>query len=214
MFRIFLAVILISFSWASYSQAMVLIDPVTNRPFNTDKYSAVRGTPFLNENWQKGSAISQRGIYQNLELKLDAYENVLYFNKEDVPYEFQENIISFQTFSNGDTLKYLKGISASNLKPGQYVQVLAEGKINFYRSDIKTISEMSEINAGIVKSFITSTRYFINRDGKTELVKLNKDILAYMKDKEDRVNDFMDSNKISAKKEADFKKIITFYNGL
>ena len=209
-----LFLIAVVFSSTLFSQQLILIDPVTNRSFNTDKYSSVRGTPFLNESWQQGFATSTRGTYKSLELKLDAYENRLYFNKNDVPYEFQEDILSFTLINAGDTLHFRKGITGSNLKANEYVQVLSEGKISFYRSDIKSISEMSEINAGMVKSFITSTRYYISKDGKTELVKLNKDILDHLKDKEDQLKEFMDTNKLSAKKEADIQKIVNYYNSL
>lgn len=197
------------------SAQMVLHDPVTGRTFDADKYSATRGTPFLFEKWMPGTATSDRGVYPNLELKLDAYNNVLYFNRDDQPHEFMDHIKSFTLRSGTDTLYFKKGITGSNLKADQFVQVLADGNLGFYRSDIKTISEMSEINAGIVKTFNTSTRYYILKNGATQLVKLNKgDILEYMKDKEDKVKEYMDSNKIQGKKENDLVKIIRYYNSL
>ena len=195
------------------SAQMVLHDPVTGRTFDVERYSSTRGTPFLFEKWLPGTATSERGIYKNLELKLDAFTNTLYFNRNDELYEFIEQIKSF-TIISGDTLYFKKGLSGNNLKPDQYVQVLAEGKVNFYKSEIKSITEMSEINAGMVKTFISSTRYFISKDDKLEMVKLNKDILDFMGDKKDQIKDFMDSNKISAKKESDFVKIIRLYNSL
>jgi hypothetical protein len=212
--KIFILSLLI-FSLLTGSAQLVLHDPVTGRTFDADKYSSTRGTPFLFEKWMPGTATLDRGIYTNLELKLDAYNNLLYFNRDDQPHEFIDQINSFTLISGNDTLYFRKGITGSNLKADQYVQVLADGKLAFYKSDIKSISEMSEINAGIVKTFTTLTRYYINRNGKTELVKLNKgDILEYMKDKKDMMEEYMNANKVQGKKEADLVKIIRYYNRL
>lgn len=198
-----------------YGQVMVLHDPVTARSFSTEKYSAIKGTPFLYDKWTPGSATSARGTYKDLQLKLDAYENILYFSKDEFTFEFQETIKSFTLIIEGDTLHFKRGLTGSNLKANQYVQVLTEGKLSLYRSDIKSISEMSEINAGMVKTFISSNRYYIGTDDKLELVKLNKgDIFEYFKDKEDKVKAYMDANKIGTKKEADFAKILKYYNTL
>ena len=196
-------------------QAMVLHDPVTSRTFNTSRYSEIKGTPFFNEDWLPGTATSPRGIFKNLKLKLDAYSNTVYCNKDDEAYEFEDEITGFTLVKAGDTLVFRKGLTGSNLKPVQYVQVLSEGKVSLYRSDVKMISEMSEINAGMVKTFMNSTRYYIVKDGKTELVKLNKsDIMKFLEDKEDQVKEYIDKNKIGTRKENDFAKILNYYNSI
>ena len=67
----------------------------------------------------------------------------------------------------------------------------------------------------MVKTFISSVRYYISKDGKTELVKLNKgDMLEFMDDKKERIKEFMETTKNQGKKEVDFVKIIRFYNSL
>ncbi len=198
----------------AFSQDMVLHDPVTGKSFSSEKYSEIRGTPFLYDKWIPGTATSARGIYKDLQLKLDSYNNILYFYKDETPYEFQEPIKSFMLI-NPDTLRFKKGISGSGLKADQWVQVFTEGKIGFYRSDIKLVSEMSEINVGMVKTFTNSSRYYISKDGKTELVKLSKgDIFEHIKDKEDQVKAYIDANNIGTKKEGDFAKILRYYNSL
>jgi hypothetical protein len=212
--KLFYICILSLVTTSVFSQGMILHDPVTGRVFKADKYSAIRGTPFLFDKWLPGSASSERGTYHNMQLKLDAYDNVVYFNKNDEPYEFQEKIVSF-TLVDPDTMYYRKGITGPGLKPEQFVRVLVEGKLGAYKSDIKMVSEMSEINSGMVKTFTGSTRYYISKDGKIELVKLNKsDIFEFIKDKEDKVKEYIDQQKISTKKEADFVNILKYYNSL
>lgn len=201
------------------AQVIQLYDPIANRTFDTERYSGIRGTPFLVDKWQKGSVLTVKGIYQNLELKFDAYENKLYFNKNDESFEFQDPIISFTFIPNpSDTslnMKYIKGLSGSGLTPNQFVKVLAEGKVSLYRSDIKAVSEMSEINAGMVKTFANVTRYYVVKDKVTQLIKINKsEIMNLVKDQEAKIQAYISEHKISIKNESDAAEILFYYNQL
>lgn len=171
------------------------------------------------DKWIKGSASVDSGTYNNLDLKLDAYENTLYFNKDDQPYEFQANVKRFVLMPNGgdsSTFQYFtKGISGGGLKRDQYVQILADGNVSLYRSDFKLLSEVNEINVGVVKTFNTSTRYYIKKGDEIKVVKLSKkEIMPFLADKENEVQAFIDQNKIGTKKESDFAMIINYYNSL
>lgn len=42
-----------------------------------------------------GTATTPRGIYQQLELKFNVYDNTPFFNKDEETFEFQDEIISF-----------------------------------------------------------------------------------------------------------------------
>jgi len=201
-------------AYSLQAQIIIMQDPVSARTFNGDKYSGMKGSPFLYDKWIPGAVTTAKGIYPNLELKLDAYSNILYHKKNDEPYEIQDEIKSFYLVAS-DTLYFKNGLSGKTLTPGQFVQVLTEGKISFYRSDIKLISEMSEINSGMIKTFITATRYFIIKDGQTALIRLNKnEVFELMKDNEAKVKSFIEEHKIPVKKEADFTRILQFYNSL
>lgn len=201
------------------AQVMQLYDPIANRAFDSERYSGIRGTPFLVDKWQKGSVLTSKGVYQNLELKFDAYENKLYFNKNDESFEFQDPIISFTFIPKpSDTslnMKYIKGMNGSGLTPNQFLKVLVEGKISLYRSDIKAVSEMSEINAGMVKTFANITRYYVVKNNVTQLIKISKaDLMNLMKDQEAKVQAYMNEHKISLKNESDAAEILFYYNQL
>jgi hypothetical protein len=201
-------------AYSVQAQIIIMQDPVSARTFNGDKYSGMKGSPFLYDKWLPGAVTTPKGIYPNLELKLDAYSNLVYHKKNDEPYEIQDEIKSFYLLAS-DTLHFKKGLSGKTLAPGQFVQVLAEGKVSFYRSDIKLISEMSEINSGMIKTFIAATRYFIVKDGQTILVRLNKnDIIEYLGDQQEKVKAFIEENRIAGKKEVEISRIIDFYNTL
>jgi hypothetical protein len=197
----------------------ILQDPVTGRVFNSDKYSAVKGSPFLFDEWIKGSVTTPQGVYKNLELKLDSYTNTVFFKSSDEPYEFRDKVIGFTLMPRpGDSSTYLNfknGISGNGLRPDQFTQVLAEGKLSVYKADIKLVADVNQINQGVIKTFTTSTRYFAMKDNVLQTVKMNKaSIYELIKDKEQQIDSFVAQNKLSTRKEADLVKIVQYYNTL
>ena len=199
------------------AQVMILHDPVSATMYSSTKYSGIEGSPFLSDKWSKGYVKVSAGIYKDLELKYDAYENTLYFNRDDHPYQFKENVQEFiitpQPLDSATHIRYKKGITGSMIKPDQFLQVIGEGKLSIYRSELKLVSDVNQINQGIIKTFTTSTRYVAVKDGTTQLVRLNKqDLLNLMNDKKSEVEKYADQNSLSFKKEWDVKMIVNFYN--
>lgn len=201
------------------AQDAILIDPVTSHTFDSQKYVEINGTPFLVDQWITGSVKVPRGIYKDQRLKFDVYNNTLLFQKDDKPYEFYEPVQEFilmpRPADSSSYMRFVNGISASGLKPEQYVQVLASGKLSFYRSDIKLVSDMNEINKGIVKTFNNSTRYYFKNEAQTQIMKLSqKEILALMEDKKTQIDEYVSKNKPSFKKEKEVAELVKYYNSL
>jgi hypothetical protein len=218
--KLLFTVLSVCFCLALYSQRMVLHDPVSARVFNSTKYSDISGSPFLRgDQWIKGSVITNQGMYQNLELKLDAYSNILHFNKEDKMYEFEDYVKAFILMPNpsdSSTYQYYqKGLSGNGVRADQFLQVLSEGKTGLYKLETKMLSEINQINQGVVKSFTNATRYYILKDGTLEQIRLTKaEVLGATSDKKDLVQAFIESNNISWRKDTDVAKIFRYYNSL
>jgi hypothetical protein len=218
--KIYLSILLcISFFANIQAQNMQLFDPVANRTFNTEKYTDIRGVPFLFDKWIKANVYNDKGVYEGLEIKYDLYENKLYFNKNDQSYELQDNVLNFVLFPKaGDAssaMYYKKGFKGSGLNESQYVQVLADGNIQLIKSDVKSLTEMSEINAGMVKTFATTTRYYIINKAETKIVRLNKsEILPYLQDKDAQIQTYITEKGLNLKKDADLIALIKYYNTL
>jgi hypothetical protein len=216
---IFLWSILFLNSQIIFSQILALEDPVSASVFGAEKYAGINGAPFLYDKWVAGTATVSRGTYKNLELKLDSYSNILYFNKDDIPNEFKENVTHFTLMpevSDSSTYEYYrKGISGPGLKIEQYVRILFEGDLSFFKSEIKLVTDVSQINTGIIKTFNTSTRYYIMKDNLARIIKLNKkEVLEVLKDKEDKIQFYITEKKLSLKKEPEFIELIKYYNSL
>lgn len=218
--KLLASALLLAVTLTAQAQEMVLNDPTTARMFNTEKYSEVKGTPFFIDKWMEGSVSIDKGTYPRLLIKYDVHENQLLFSSHDMSYQFADPVYSFVLKPNpadsSSFMYFIKGISGNSLKEDQFVQVLAKGRLSLYRSDIKQVSDLNEINKGTIKNFSTVTRYYAKKEGAVStLIKLNKqEVLDLVKDKEAAIQQFIDANKISLKKEGDVAKLIRHYNTL
>jgi len=216
--KIFIAFILMLLFQTSQAQLLQLQDPVSSKNFNPDKYAGIRGTPLFQDKWIHGSVVTSKGIYPDLELKIDLYDNILFFNKEDASFELLDQIVSVKLFPKWpDTLQqiiFVKGMSQNGLRPEQYVQALVgTGAIQLYRSDIKQVTEMSEINAGMIKTFANTSRYYIKKGDQLKLIKLNKEeIMPFLMDKEAELNSVIEAKRLNLKKESDIIQLVQAYN--
>ena len=216
--KVFIAFILMLVFQTSQAQLLQLQDPVSSKNFNPDKYAGIRGTPLFQDKWIHGSVITSKGIYSDLELKIDLYDNILFFNKEDASFELLDQIFSIKLFPKWpDTIQqliFVKGMNQNGLKPEQYVQALVgTGTIQLYRSDIKQVTEMSEINAGMIKTFANTSRYYIKKGDQLKLIKLNKEeIMPFLMDKEAELNSVIEAKRLNLKKESDIIQVIQAYN--
>lgn len=202
----------------SQAQLLQLQDPVSSKNFNPDKYAGIRGTPLFQDKWIHGSVVTTKGVYPDLELKIDLYDNILFFNKDDASFELLDQIVSVKLFPKWpDTLQqfiFVKGMSQNGLRPEQYVQALVgTGAIQLYRSDIKQVTEMSEINAGMIKTFANTSRYYIKKGDQLKLIKLNKEeVMPFLMDKEAELNSVIEAKRLNLKKESDIIQLIQAYN--
>jgi len=216
--KVFIPFILMLVFQTSQAQLLQLQDPVSSKNFNPDKYAGIRGTPLFQDKWIHGSVVTSKGIYPDLELKIDLYDNILFFNKEDASFELLDQIVSVKLFPKWpDTLQqiiFVKGMSQNGLRPEQYVQALVgTGAIQLYRSDIKQVTEMSEINAGMIKTFANTSRYYIKKGDQLKLIKLNKEeIMPFLMDKEAELNSVIEAKRLNLKKESDIIQLVQAYN--
>ncbi len=218
--KVFIALLLTLALQNAQAQILQLQDPVSSKNFNSDKYAGIRGTPFLQDKWNRGIVITNNGVYNDLELKIDLFDSKVYFNKNEDPFELLDPIVGLKLYpkwpDTSAAISFMRGINQNGIKPEQYVQILVgSGAIQFYRSDIKQLSEMSEINAGMVKTFANTSRYYIKKGDQYKLIKLAKEeVVPFLQDKEEAVNGIIADQKLNLKKEGDIVKLLQAYNRL
>ena len=218
--HIITALLLITLLNSSQAQIpMPIHDPLTYRSVAVEKYSGVKGSPFAFETEMKGLVTTDKGSYEVENLKYNCYDNVLQYTKNEEVFEITDAILFFQFYAKpGDavpTINFERGFTGSGIKADQFARVLSNGKTKFIRLDTKSLTEMNEINAGVIKTFADVTKWYIVRGSSASLVKLNKtDITALLTDHADEVQQFINSQSLNLKKEEDCSKLIKYYNSL
>ncbi len=193
-----------------------LTDPVSSKMFSMERYGGTKGSPFLVDKWLKGSVTVGRGIYKDLDLKYNVYDNILLFNKDDDAYELTDDIISFTLMPKPDDVStyivFRKGITGPEFKADQYVQVMTEGPhASVYKLPQKFLSEKSEINAGMVKTFADNAKYYIKNKTNTRYVKLNQaEILSALSDQEAKLKTYIEDHKLKFRKDADLVELVKY----
>lgn len=196
-----------------------LQDPLSSKFFTIEKYGATEGSPFLFKSWMQGTVTTPKGTFENLQLKVNVYDNMLVFNKDDQAFEMQEEVTGFtlkpEDGKNNSVMTFRKGVTGADIKSNQFVQVLTTGKATVYKLPTKQVSEVSRINAGVIKTFTDNNKYYIEIDKRVQFIKINKDdIVNALEDKADQLQTYMNTKKINPKKESDLIEIVNYYNTL
>lgn len=233
MIRILLLIFLLYYQWSfgqlefknsNLGRTMEFTD--LNRRSLLKKYDPeITGSPFINSDWVLAKITLSKGNETGpISVKLNIENNELYFRdstgKEMIAIEGLVKKIDCFNFYSKDSIRYVfksgyPGIDKQN--ENYYYQVLTEGKIELLARRFKYIRVVKdELSGEITKEFV---------DGIVVLyISINNIIHAYhptksfvislLKDKEQSINIFIDTNKINFKKIPDLIKLFNYYNGL
>ncbi len=200
------------------TSAQFISDAATGRPLYQSSDPTIEGMPFYNKVWNSGIIRTTRGMeYNNLQLKYDIYTRVLVFNVNDSMYRFTEPVKEFELLGmNQKVARFINSSLVHNLLPGDFVQELAKGKVNFYKHYKKVIVEIAAYNSvkGIKQFEDKNTFYVIRDNNLTEVTLSKKSLEEKLKDKWQEVSSYMEKNQLSAKSEAGWMAAIQYYNGL
>lgn len=191
----------------------------SKKDFNHDRYSDIKGLPYLLKDWAIGSVKSSNNVEKKgLMLNFDEIRNQLLIKgSNDELMNVFPPAIEFSISDNNVSRIFKLGYaptSATDLN--SFFEVLVDGKIQFLKRNKKGISENKEYSGNVVKSITDDIRYFmVIHNNEPIQVKLDqKSILPLLTDKESEVADYLKSSKLNLKKQEDIIKLIRFYNTL
>jgi hypothetical protein len=195
---------------------------VSGTPFSNYKYiRVVSGSPYFNEDWMKGIVIISNGARARCDfIKLDLLTgDLLYKDSTDnelvattpvkqltltEPVSGKECVFLNSSFLN------LTGEDVSG-----WYEVLESGTVLLYKKIKKSVSESKPYNSATTEQTINTTnQYFVVVGKSITPVKKPKDIVAVLADKENLLNQFISSNKLNGKTDADFSAVVAHYNSL
>ena len=185
----------------------------------------ITGTPFINDNWAFAKITLSGGKEINqLPIKLNIESNELYFldstGKEMIAVEGLIKKIDYLNYSPKDSIRYVFKSGYPNIdkqNENYYYQVFTEGKIELLAKKLKYIRvDKNELSGEVSRNFVEAAIIlYVYANNIIQAFYPNKGfVISLMKDKEQAINMFVDTNKINFRKTMDLIKLFNYYNGL
>ncbi len=183
----------------------------------------ITGSPFINNNWVPAKIILSRGKEIGpLPIKFNIESNELYFldstGKEMIALEGLVKEIDCIDYYSKDSIRYIfkSGYpSIDKQTENYYYQVFTEGKIELLARKFKYVRvEKNELSGEISKDFVDgSIVLYVYADKIMQVFHPTKNfVISLLKDKEQAMNTFIETNKTNFKSIPDLIKLFNYYN--
>ncbi len=194
------------------AQIAVSGDLIGGTPLTGQAYMNVKGSPYLLENWEKGSVTVASGKkFENLDLKFDQVINQVIFQDADGNMKaFSQPIVAFTIGKDASEHLFKRGLD------GIFYEQLVEGKVTLWKKNHKTIiDEKPYGSASIQRNVLNNNTYYVGEIAQLTRIKNDrKSILELLSDKAAEVEAYMKKEKLNTKTESDLIRIFFYYNGL
>jgi hypothetical protein len=192
-----------------------------NRAYKEKADNSVEGNPMLFDDWRAGEVILKNDEKYVLgKINMDASADKFLYSKNDTVFEFSDNVKEIKIYSQDHSDNAASDMVFRNdIFPtaGDFVQVLAAGKITIYQEYDKK-PEGENYSNGIVnnsRKYVLHTTQSALVNKKIVPVKFSSSTLDELtSDKKDQVEAYVKENKLKPKKEDDFLKAINYYNSI
>lgn len=195
---------------------------VNGEPVNNAKYiRVVEGSAFLNEAWADGKIILSEGrVYDSIKLRIDAMDNTLHYltpNGEELVATTPVRSVlladavtkKITQFDHSDFIATTKKI-----EPGWY-QLLDSGSVSIYKLYIKTIRENKPYSSATYEqTILTTNRYYIFKNALLTQISKFKQIPDMLQDKKNELLEYINSNNLTGRGDADYIALIEYYKSL
>ncbi|RZK17614.1 MAG: hypothetical protein EOO43_13330, partial [Flavobacterium sp.] len=208
--------IVLSFVKISFAQGIVSRIPA--RPFVPENSSNMEGTPYLANDFTKGTFYLADGkSVENMLVKLNLYkEMVTYKDEKGMELLPTDPINKFTIEENGKVLTFQKGFPAiEKFDASTYYEVLNKKGIPMVlKKRTKTLLSRREYNSSkVTDNYLDGTKYFVfDEASKISKLKTDKNSLAlYFPNKQNEVAEYISKEKLSLKNDDDLAKIFDYY---
>ena len=179
----------------------------------------ITGTQYLNELYQKGTAIIDNDKEESRLMRYNAYtDEIEFLSKEQKPLKLlkRENIIvNLDGKIYEVKLYYFKNKIAKG-----YFNPLNKGEVVLYLQPKKRLSFAEAPDNGYddlnPAKYEVKFEYYLKKGDKplTKIEPGKKDILYYLSDRREEVKSFVSANKLKLRKVTDIIALLNYYNGL
>lgn len=197
-----------------HAQTAFLQD-INGRPFFTINYTDYEGSPYLINDWRKGTVVAKTNgkTYELAKMRYDIYKDEIEYEENQKPYRFANEITEFQ-LAGRVFRRNFPNIETYNAR--SFYEVLYDGKIKVLKHYlVKVQSEKPYNSATEIKRFVKDEYLFLMKDSK--MIKLKRDkkaVLDLLADKQSDLENFIKSQKLKLSKEDDIIALVEHYEHL
>jgi len=186
---------------------------------NSLKLSDIKGTPFLEEDFNPGKITTRDGVvYTDIPLRYNGYTDDLEFRKGEDNYNIDPKTNVKRAEFGGRTFSCLSYDDGKKIKDG-FFEILTEGKaILLVKYTVKFL-EKDEVKAFAepkpARFDPALKEYYITIDNApAQLISNKKGLLEMFGDKKGSVETYISKNKIPVRGDDALTKIVVYYNSL
>ena len=201
--------------------ALSFLKSVGGEPLSNTKFvRVVDGSPYFVDQWMKGSVFIEESEYRNIFLRLNILETSLEFkdSKGELMICTQpvKRIVLTDSAAGASYTFVHSGVLPSTPEfKNVWLMELVAGNASLYKLAKKQINEVRPYGSATNEQHIqTSYSYFLFQNNTFTRIKKVFDVADALSNKTRELQDFVKSNKLSNKDEADLIKLVAYYNTL
>ena len=208
------------FSYNALKAQQEFVSAPSGAEIREQSYSAVKGTPYLYEEWSRGTVkMADSTVYNDLALKFNALRNqLLYKNPTNgALMEFLKPVSVFVIGKDSNRELYRKGFPAvDNFTEDTYYQVISDGKVKLLYKKSKVLVESKFYSSATSETNIQDvSSYYILRDGNMKKIRPSKkEFIELFKDKENTIKAYLQAQDIDYKDKQSLANLVNYYNSL
>lgn len=172
---------------------------------------------YLNEHWQPGYAmLNDQTRLDHLELRYDVYNQQMQFIEEEDTLAFSNPDEIDHLFIDGKRFVY-REFDNDGVIEKSYFEVLKDGDCQLLlRRTVTHHLQQDGITGSCEDDYLRDVSYYVVKDEKTakEIRACKKSVLCVFKDEEEKVKQFMKTNKLKMNCCEDLMQVVAFYNTL
>lgn len=180
----------------------------------------IKGSPYLNDEFVEGSIYTvQRLKYSNIPLRYNIYNNDLEFKTPNGEVQALATPEIVEKAEFGDYNLVYSPYSQTNKTKKGFFLVLEQGKASLYAKPGILFQEPTEPAAykeAEPAKFVRKADEYYIRIGAEQAILINnkKDLIAAFPDNQDKIESFVNKNKIKTNKPESLKEVVKYYNSI
>jgi len=218
--------IFLIFMTSSLTAQIANLTNASNIPFRKKKYSSIKGSPYLFDDYKSGKFWDISGtIYEDYYIKYNLYEDVIEVVEDQKVLALLKAVYpSFaieyidESTKTRQLLHFENEFIIDGYRKFDYFQILYSGKTRLLKRRKANLitNENSYGESTTSRQFVKSEELLlIHGDGKS--VRFNRkarDIISALSNHKIDIKEFIKTNKISLKKDSDIIKVIQYFDSL